>query len=218
MPGSSALPGPRRSRSRVVIWPDKEDTQGMPLYRHADRLLLLIHIPKTGGSTVEEVLRRRGAKQALKARPRPEFATTTPQHMHWDLLRAWVPPSFYDQSVAVVRNPYTRLVSEYRWRSDLHRAGQQNRLATATTLSAASLTPMPNFRRWVQRQFKDYAQRPSLLDNHIRPQVDFVGPDCQTFRLEDGLETAIRSCLTYLNMPLNNLRIHRARKSAPQPI
>ena len=192
----------------------------MPLYRHADRMLLLIHIPKTGGSTVEEVLHRRGAQQALKSRPRKEFSVVTPQHMHWDLLLTWVPPGFYNQSVSIVRNPYARLASEYRWRSDLHKANLNKARASADQPVDAEAPPaeMLDFDTWLQHQFKAYPKRPMILDNHIRPQVEFVGPDTQIFRLEDGLDAAINHCLTQLNMPLRNLKVHQARKSASQPI
>jgi hypothetical protein len=32
---------------------------------------------------------------------------------------------------------------------------------------------------------------PNLLDNHLRPQVDFIGPQTRLFRLEDGLDAVV---------------------------
>ena len=37
----------------------------MPIYRHVDKLIHLVHVPKTGGSTVEEVVKAAGAMQAM---------------------------------------------------------------------------------------------------------------------------------------------------------
>lgn len=168
----------------------------MPLYRHADKMVLFVHIPKTGGSTVEEVLNAAGAAQALKYHKRLGFSRATPQHMTWDVLRHWVPRSFYDYSFAVVREPVARLVSEYRWRGALQEG------------------PLPAFDVWVNQTFDSYPEYPQMLDNHIRPQAEFVAPHVQVFRLEDGLQAPVTAGLHALGLGDRELRIHHARRSA----
>ena len=172
----------------------------MPIYRNADRLVLFVHIPKTGGSTVEEVLKARGARQALKYHKRLGYANATPQHMPWEVTRHWVTTEFCDYIWAVVRNPYNRLLSEYRWRE---------------TLSKQDLV---GFDEWVNKTFDQYAATPYMLDNHIRPQVEFVSKSVKVFRLEDGLEKAVEAGLAALAMPVEGIVLHHKRKSKHEPV
>ena len=167
----------------------------MPLYRNGRKLVLFVHIPKTGGSTVEEVLKAAGAAQALKYHKRLGYSKSTPQHMTWDITRHWVPRDFYDFAFTVVRNPVARMASEYRWRG---------------TVSA---TALPDFDAWANKHMSLHAQNPYLLDNHIRPQADFTGPRVRIFRLEDGLEDPIRIGLKRLGLEGGDVPIHHARKS-----
>ena len=167
----------------------------MPLFRHAEKVILFIHIPKTGGSTVEDVLCACGAKQALKAPKSVGFSHSTPQHMHWEVTRRWIPPHFYNYSFAIVRNPFARLAGEYRWRGKF-----------------AKSPPLP-FDRWVEAQFRKYADDPFILDNHIRPQHEFIVEKVQVFRLENGLDTPLRACLMHLGLPAKPESLHQANQS-----
>lgn len=168
----------------------------MPLYRNGDKVILFVHIPKTGGSTVEEVLKAAGAPQALKYHKRLGYSNATPQHMHWTVLKHWLPLGFYDYAFAVVRHPLARMVSEYRWRQALSKHRE-----------------LPEFDIWVRRQITRYADDSFLLDNHIRPQSEFTGPGVEVFRLEDGLERPVRAGLEHLGLAPENPDIHHARKS-----
>jgi hypothetical protein len=172
----------------------------MPLFRHAEKVILFVHIPKTGGSTVEDVLRASGAKQALKAPKSVGFSHSTPQHMHWEVTRRWIPRHFYNYSFAIVRNPFARLASEYRWREKFAKS------------------PRPSFDRWVELQFRKYVDDPFILDNHIRPQHEFVGERVQVFRLENGLDKPLRACLTRLGLPAKPESIPRANQSKSDTI
>ncbi|MGR3762453.1 sulfotransferase family 2 domain-containing protein (plasmid) [Roseobacteraceae bacterium NS-SX3] len=177
-----------------------EDRTRMPLYRTSDKVILFIHIPKTGGSTVEEVLAVSGAAQALKYHKRLGYSSSTPQHMAWDVIQYWLPQGFYDYAFTLVRNPVARLVSEYRWRKSL------------------SETPLPDFDTWVKRQLARYAKNNYILDNHIRPQSEFIGPDVEVFRLEDGIEFPIYAGLDQLGLHADDIEIHHARRSETSPL
>lgn len=86
--------------------------------------LTYIHIPKTGGSTIDRIFNMNKPDCLYNDNgplsngrsfiiDRVEFA---PQHFTWDIIKERE-TSFYDQSIkfSFVRNPYTRIISEYFW-------------------------------------------------------------------------------------------------------
>jgi hypothetical protein len=167
----------------------------MPLYSNNDRTILLVHIPKTGGSSLEEMLVAAGASQALKFHKRLGYCACTPQHMHWEVLCRWVPRSFYNFSLTIVRNPFDRLASEYAWRGHV------------------SQSPIPEFNEWLGDVLKQYKKNPYIFDNHIRPQVDFVGPRVKVFKLEDGLNPAAKMAFRRLGLTYRKPDTPHVRKS-----
>ena len=118
-----------------------------------------------------------GAAQALKYHKRLGYCAATPQHMHWEILRLWIQEGFYDYAMGIVRNPYARLISEYRWRQ---------------ALTDVELSP---FDEWANQHLDRYEKQPFELDNHIRPQSAFVGKKVEIFKLEDGLDAPIKKAL-----------------------
>jgi len=135
----------------------------MPLYRHKTNTVFFVHIPKTGGSTIERMLQEAGAAQALKSPLGKGFGRCTLQHMHADLYTGFVEPGFYDLGFTVLRNPYARLASEYRWttRKDRRR---------------------PSFDRWLRQALKHHLRDPYHGDNHFRPQADFMAEGIRPYR------------------------------------
>jgi len=80
-----------------------------------------------------------------------------PQHMHAALLERHLLNRTFTRIFCIVRNPIARFISEYRFRRQadhpLARAG------------------IDEFR---ERAMRAYETNPSCLDNHLRPQVDFL--------------------------------------------
>lgn len=79
----------------------------MPLHRIGDKIVLFVHIPKTGGSTMEAWLHDLGPR-ALRYPKKGEGLLTPPQHFHAALLERIVPPEFYDDAFCIVRDPLDR--------------------------------------------------------------------------------------------------------------
>ena len=145
----------------------------MPLARLGERLVFFAHIPKTGGSSLEAWMGDVG-QLGLRHKIALEGMGCTPQHMHAALFEPLFKGSFVDARFAVLRDPVARLASEYRYRrGQVERKGKRQ---------------MPSFERWVERAFRLYGDDPYFLDNHIRPQAEFVSEDMKLFRFEDGLE------------------------------
>ena len=76
----------------------------------------------------------------------------------------------YDVAVTIVREPLARLHSEYRWQEG--RPGRQGRPR--------------GFHWWVAETLTVPAT------GRLRPQVDYLLPDVEVFRFEDGLEPVTR--------------------------
>jgi len=150
----------------------------MPLLSANGRSIFFAHIPKTAGSSVEEYLVRRfGGPLSLIDRNKREgvrgTGLITPlTHVAAIDLREML-PSDLDFSFAVVRNPLTRLQSEYRYQTGVSRL---SRLGFST---------------WLRVMIAAARLEPRIYENHIRPQVDLVPDNTEIFRLEDGFDDMI---------------------------
>lgn len=165
----------------------------MPFYtrRTGDRSLtfFLTHIPKTGGTALSVHLQSLGFRESFGIENhvvRP-YMRCPPQHYDYEIVERLFEiaelPSF-----AVVRHPFERLASDYRW---------------AMTKSPMAGTGM-SFDGWVAEMFARYARDPYTLANHIRPQHHFVGPKIRrVFRYERGLTAIFREIVRALGPGLD---------------
>lgn len=147
----------------------------MPLYTRNGIRVLFVHIPKTGGTSIEAAFRRAGFEETYFARSHSEYGCT-PQHMAAaDMLHEFGDLSF-DYVFSVVRDPLARLASERSWR-----AGHQVKAGR----------PVPSYDEFVNSWLDRLDGSRTAGDNHFRPQVDFLLPHMQVFRFEDGLSTIL---------------------------
>ena len=156
----------------------------MPVLRAGSLRILYIHIPRTGGSSVEELLRSYGTVSGVRFDDdRMGGLPCSPQHFHRDLLEAvyscdrWDVRSDFDYVFATVREPFARLKSEFHYRTpwDLR------------SLASRATRRRVSFDRWVGYALARYKRNAFFMDNHLRPQLEFLCFGCQVFRLEDGL-------------------------------
>ena len=100
--GLRLLPAPTRAMSIFV--------------KHGIRCLF-VHIPKTGGTSVERSLRAFGWFEPLIVRAQHvtevRYLKATPQHFHADLLEALFRWEEINLAFAICRHPFDRMKSEY---------------------------------------------------------------------------------------------------------
>ena len=135
----------------------------MTVYKHYEKELLHIHIPKTGGTSVTAAVESYGGLSSfLKKRAVPQCGNVPPQHMDIVHTRKFFPkktiPSF-----AVIRDPWQRTVSEYVWQFNT--------------------TDWQGLDKWVKYAFRKVVHYKML--NHFLPQYKFIDDDVKLFRYED---------------------------------
>jgi hypothetical protein len=149
----------------------------MPLVRIGSDIHYFAHVPKCGGSSVENYLTARFGSLALVntrylSRPEPQrWTKSSPQHMTLDALGGLIPADWIASSFAVVRHPVKRLISAFQYQ--VEKEGTVSALWTVDDW----------FDDWLGRA----DAQPFLYDNHLRPMSDLVPADAAAFRLEDGM-------------------------------
>ena len=142
----------------------------MPIFFKGDQKILFVHIPKTGGTYIERMFEKNGFKHDFWMLPEDRHLLgvmhCSPQHLHWSQLRALFAIRKFSYMFTVVREPLSRFISEYRMRSQ---------------------SKGVEFNAWAVQALDRHQKRPYSSDNHLRPQVEFVGENVDVFKFEDGL-------------------------------
>lgn len=174
----------------------------MPLFTKDGRHVLFVHIPKTGGTSMERHLIKAGWSMSHHdgkvGRGRPNYVRQcSPQHMHAAVLRTILRVDRLDAVFTVVRDPVARFRSEF-----VHRG-------RGLTLGADDVEA------WATKAFAQFEKDPFVYDNHIRPQVEFLIGGSRVYRLEDGFDAAVRDLNERydLGLPEQVARVRSSEKS-----
>ncbi|WP_425003632.1 sulfotransferase family 2 domain-containing protein [Mycolicibacterium sp. S3B2] len=175
----------------------------MPVLTVGGKNILYIHVPKTGGTSVEKLMRSYGGV-LWSYSPRRKGLPCTPQHFHSELLATAFGATAdesgrehpFDFVFMTVRHPVKRLLSEYRYQRTLGEESDIPLLLKDRFASARFSGParMLSFDLWCRYAVARFGRNSYFADNHLRPQSDFDIWDASVFRLEDGLD-AIRNRL-----------------------
>lgn len=153
----------------------------MPFFRTAGKIVYFAHVPKCGGTSVEDYLIERFGPLAMLDRrfqshdPATRWSRTSPQHIDWQSLQTILPPDFIDAVFSVVRHPVARAESSFHFQLGVERA-----IPEGTT-----------FGDWLRDQIAMLKADPFVMDSHMRPQSDFVPEGAAVFHMEHGLDALI---------------------------
>ena len=154
----------------------------MPVMLKDGRSVLFIHVPKNGGSTVERLFTSSGWDMSFRMTRRGDpdafpLLRVSPQHYHGALLTEVFNLRRFDLVFLITRHPVSRFRSEFAMR--------HKHLGHLETVDSAIVD------EWADRFFSRYADNHYAHDNHLRRQVDFLVPDAEVFRLEDGMDSIV---------------------------
>jgi len=149
----------------------------MGIYQRDNQHIHFIHIPKTGGTSIDRLLASKGWIKQHDVPPPDDMKNEihvgkgrVSSHQHASLWKLWDKPVEY--RFAVVRNPYERFASQCK--------------QFAKAEGHVGISPA-----YVLKKFEHVynVAIPNLGlgtdDNHMRPQHEFVDDTTHVFRLED---------------------------------
>lgn len=185
----------------------------MPIFRIHNELHYFAHVPKCGGSSVDDYLTQRFGPLGFNEPVRhlmPErelWNLSASQHIPVAALDRLIPPQWFASSFAVVRHPLRRLISAFFYTRDVF-----NTVPLCTSFDSWLKTAVT----WIETE-------PYRRAGHVLPQTAIVPEGARIFRLEDGLD-AIVPYLDSLagntdgprNIPTRNVGKWRNEEAPPQ--
>lgn len=165
--------------------------------------VLFIHVPKAGGTSIGRLFAQSGwgvhYREGKHKRPDVfPLLRCSPQHFHATTLTQVFDVSRFDLIFGMVRDPITRFQSEFAMR---HKK-----------LTREETTP-ERVQFWADRVLAEYASDPFILDNHLRPQTEFLLPGTEVYRIEDGIDTMIADLKARFDLDVGS-EIPRERDSS----
>ena len=172
----------------------------MPVISISGKQVMFIHVPKTGGSSIEARLAeigpvRLGAGNAGNGFP------CSPQHFHGALLEQLFGAEDFDWAFMIVRHPVSRMVSQYRY--ETAKRGQPSHA--------------PPFTLWLRETLLARRGDPYVRDNHMRPQHEFEAFGAAVFRFEAGLDASLAALGRAVGVSVEGV-CHWRKRSAPTPV
>jgi len=175
----------------------------VPIFHTLNKKVLFIHIPKTGGTSIEKWLSKDIDHIEFYSKYPTVNMKVTPQHLAKKDLIAFI-GNHFDYEFSIVRDPYQRIESEFFYRMGLDKV---------TDMS----TVVDNFSNWVLYNLDELRRNESHSDNHFRRQIEFLDDSVTVFKFEDGLENVIEHLQKEVSFSGGNKRLskHKASKRLP---
>jgi hypothetical protein len=177
----------------------------MPLFMSEGRTVFFAHVPKAAGTSVEDYLIRRLGKPSFADSHKRQGVRGTglippASHLSAQDLAELLPPKL-DYCFAVVRDPVSRMQSEYRYQSGVSRSSRFS------------------FSTWLRVMLKALSMDRRVYENHIRPQTEMVPEGAEVFHLErGGIEEMIGRLDQVMGGERTDVALQHMNKRPSQPI
>lgn len=161
----------------------------MSIYQKANKRVLFVHIPKTGGTSIRHLLHSEGWEK-IEDPQIPDhlkneiIGDRRSKHQHSVLRDLW--KESWDYEFAMVRNPYERFLSQVKHISVARKKIGYDSEFPDMPSSDGTLNIFDSVHnRLIPKNGK------GIDDNHFRPQSEFINKDTKIFKLESQKGDAI---------------------------
>ncbi len=202
----------------VYIYNNPISITHIPTLEQNHRPLKYIHITKTGGSTIEES----GEKYHLNWGKYDTDIQIATQHIDAEFSAFWhIPPQFFDTKMlneivekydlfAAVRNPYTRVISEYYYKF----SGPKNKAKT-----------VDEFNDWIYAKLmqvkRKLMDKNIVMNGHWTPQYLYILdkknkiiiPNTRIIHMEN-MTNEFNTLMHNYGIPIDISKIHRQNESS----
>jgi hypothetical protein len=169
----------------------------VPIVRFKNKIVYFSHIPKCGGTSVEDFLKiTTGANLAFLDRSfyknkNIPWSISSPQHINGNNIYKFFPVTFFDEFFTVTRHPFDRFCSAFTFQKYFGKRINQE----------------ININQFVCKLEEYKALLPGRFDHHFLPQVDFLYPGAsyKAFKLENGLDSVKEYIGSLFDIDVSNI-------------
>ncbi len=180
----------------------------MPIIRFNKKIVYYSHIPKCGGTSVEDFLKvMTGASISFLdhhfyENKNVRWSISSPQHITGEDVSKLFPVTFFDDFFTVTRNPFDRFCSAFAYQK----------------YGLKRIDPFIDINKFIGNLEGHNALALGQFDHHFLPQIKFLYPGAanKVFKLENGLDGVRRYIGSVFDTDVSGIRMPHSLKKPSQ--
>jgi len=176
----------------------------MPIIRFKNKIVYFSHIPKCGGTSVENFLKIIVGtnlsfldQKSYEINSSP-WSMSSAQHITGHHVSKLFPETFFDEFFTVIRNPFDRFCSAFAYQKYVFKR----------------INPKLDVNQFADNLEYYKALHLGQFDNHFLPQINFLYPGVpyKAFKLENGLDGVKKYIGSIFDIDVSDVRMPHSLK------
>tara|TARA_B100000003_G_scaffold177276_1_gene166849 strand:- start:314 stop:955 length:642 start_codon:yes stop_codon:yes gene_type:complete len=182
----------------------------MPLFFTPKKKILYIHIPKNGGIAITEALAKHGYSYLSQKYPENNSKVSSAHLTSEEINKILKQNNInLDFEFTVVRNPYTKLESEY-----FYQFGSIFKISEWSIKTFYKLKMYSGFNNFIKKELNIANNNLEYKLNHFKPQVKFLTNKTKVYKYENKFKDLKNDLQDYgINFEIGEKRYTRGRLS-----
>jgi hypothetical protein len=177
----------------------------MPIVRLKNKIVYFSHIPKCGGTSVEDFLKIiTGVNLSFLNRNLYDnrWGISSPQHISGNDLSKLFPITFFDDFFTITRHPFDRFCSAFIFQK----------------YHVKTIPQEIDINQFISKLDEYRAMLPGRFDHHFLPQFTFLYPGAsyKVFKLENGLGCVKKYIGSIFDIDVSNISMPHSSKKPNQ--